>query len=96
MFSVEILKSKLHRKTVLGQTQESQTSEWTLNLTLHFPGTVEITKFSGIQRDKTMDDKLMYIPNDDKLITPSVDKIVYILLVLKQPIKFLKKSTQSF
>ena len=27
----------------------------------------------GILRDKTMFDKLMYIPNDDKHITPSVN-----------------------
>ena len=30
-------------------------------------------RYSGILRDKTMDDKLMYIPNDNKQITPSVD-----------------------
>ena len=27
----------------------------------------------GIRRDKTMDNKLMYIPNEDKQINPSVD-----------------------
>ena len=27
----------------------------------------------GIIRDKTMNDKLMYIPNDNKNFTPSVD-----------------------
>ena len=27
----------------------------------------------GIYRDKTMDDELMYIPNNDTQITPTVD-----------------------
>ena len=35
---------------------------------------------SGILRDKTIDDKLIYIPNDDKQNHPSVDQNYWIIL----------------
>ena len=34
-----------------------------------------VVHYSGILRDKTMDDKLIDIPNDDKQISPSFDTV---------------------
>ncbi len=37
-----------------------------------------ITLISGILRDKTLDDKLIYSPNEDIKIYPSVNKILFV------------------
>ena len=47
-----------------------------------------IIQHTGILRDKTMDDKLIYIPNDEKQIFFSVDYNMSLTLnLLNQPIK---------